>query len=115
MGETWKERIDLAFTLKQLNVDSIPLNFLIPVKGTLLEKVEPLSPIEALKIIYLFRFILPDKDIKICAGRKKILRELQSLIFYAGATGMMIGGYLTQPGRKVSDDLQMLHDLELKS
>ena len=111
IGETWPDRIDLAFTLKELDVDSVPLNFLIPIKGTTLDKAELLSPREALKIIALFRYILPDKDIRICAGREKVLRGLQSMIFNAGATGMMIGGYLTQQGRSVEEDLQMLRDL----
>lgn len=114
VGEKWDDRIDLAFTLKKLDVDSVPLNFLIPIKGTALDNIELLSPIEALRIIALFRYILIDKDIRICAGREKVLRNLQSLIFYAGANGMMIGGYLTQYGRKVEDDLQMLMDLGLQ-
>lgn len=114
IGETWQDRIELAFTLKKLDVDSVPLNFLIPVKGTSLDGLSLLSPQEALRIIALYRYILPDKDIRICAGREKVLRDLQSLIFFAGATGMMIGGYLTQPGRKVEDDLKMLSDLGLK-
>ncbi|MEK7310271.1 MAG: biotin synthase BioB [Planctomycetota bacterium] len=111
LGEGWKDRIDLAFTLKDLNVDSVPLNFLMPAKGTSLDKLNLLSPMEALRIIAIFRYILPDKDIRICAGREKVLRNLQPLMFYAGATGMMIGGYLTQPGRGVADDFQMLNDL----
>ncbi|MBI5777963.1 MAG: biotin synthase BioB [Planctomycetes bacterium] len=115
LGETWTDRIDLARTLKVLKVDSIPLNFLLPVPGTSLEKARRLSPKEALTTIALFRYILPDTDIRICAGREKTLRDLQALIFYAGATGMMIGGYLTQPGREVSDDLQMLSDLGIKN
>jgi biotin synthase len=115
MGETWKDRIQLACTLKKLEVDSVPLNFLIPVGGTPLESKELLTPQVALKIIALFRFILPKTDIRICAGREKILRDLQSLIFYAGATGMMIGGYLTQSGRNVADDMAMLSDLGLRT
>jgi biotin synthase len=114
IGEKWKDRVDLAFTLKELDVDSVPLNFLIPIKGTPLENQEMITPIEALKIIALFRYILTDKNIRICAGREKILRDLQSLIFYAGANGMMIGGYLTQPGRNIKNDFQMLTDLKLK-
>ncbi|MFH0888482.1 MAG: biotin synthase BioB [Planctomycetota bacterium] len=114
IGEKWDDRIDLAFTLKKLNVDSVPLNFLMPIKGTPLGKIELLSPIEALRIIALFRYILIDKDIRICAGREKVLRDLQSLIFYAGANGMMIGGYLTQLGRTIRYDLQMIKDLGLQ-
>lgn len=114
LGEKWDDRINLAFILKELKVDSVPLNFLIPIKGIPLDDTELLSPIEALRIIALFRYILVDKDIRICAGREKVLRDLQSLIFYAGANGMMIGGYLTQSGRKIKDDLQMLTNLGLQ-
>jgi len=115
LGESWRDRINLAFMLKKLNVDSVPLNFLMPVKGTPLGKMKSLSPMEALKIIAIFRYILPDTDIRICAGREKVLRDYQSLIFYAGATGMMVGGYLTQAGRAATDDFQMLADSGLKS
>jgi len=113
LGEGWADRISLAFTLRELDVDSVPLNFLMPVKGSSFENMKLLSPTEALKIIALFRYVLPGKDIRICAGRGKVLRNMQSLIFYAGATGMMIGGYLTQPGQEVAADYQMLADLEL--
>ncbi|MCK4908258.1 MAG: biotin synthase BioB [Planctomycetes bacterium] len=114
LGETWADRIDLALTLKKLDVDSVPLNFLIPVKGTTLQKAAPLTPREILRTIALFRYICPTKNIRICAGREKNLRDLQSWIFFAGADGMMIGGYLTQPGRQTKDDIQMLKDLGLK-
>ena len=108
-----EERLKLAFTLKELDVDAVPLNFLHLVPGTPAENIPPLKPLEILKIIALYRFILPDKDIKICGGREKNLRDLQSLIFMAGANGMLIGGYLTTSGRSVEQDLQMLRDLEL--
>jgi len=114
LGEGWGDRVALALMLKELDVDSVPLNFLMPVKGTSLDDVKSLAPMDALKIIAIFRYILPDKDIRICAGREAVLRSLQSLMFYAGATGMMVGGYLTQPGRRVADDFQMLADLGLR-
>ncbi|MEW6026381.1 MAG: biotin synthase BioB [Planctomycetota bacterium] len=113
MGETWPDRLDMAFTLRELDVDSVPLNFLMSIKGTALENTAPLAPLEILKIIALFRYILPGKNIRVCAGRERNLRDLQSWIFFAGADGMMIGGYLTQPGRNVEDDLQMIRDLGL--
>jgi biotin synthase len=114
MGESWEDRLKIALILRELDADSIPLNFLIPVKGTALEKQKPLSPPEILRIIALFRFVLPEKTIRVCAGREYNLRDLQSWIFYAGANGMMIGGYLTQSGRSVEQDMQMLKDLKLK-
>ncbi|HEY4481228.1 MAG TPA: hypothetical protein VI489_00075, partial [Candidatus Brocadiaceae bacterium] len=74
----------------------------------------PLPPMEALKIISVFRFILPDKEIKIAGGREKNLRDLQSWMFYAGANSTMIGNYLTTTGRKIEDDLEMIKDLNLE-
>lgn len=113
LGESWADRIDMAFELKELGVSSVPLNFLNPIPGTPLEKRNDLTPADALKIIALYRLILPEKSITICGGREVNLRDLQSQIFYAGASGMMIGGYLTTGGREVKKDLQMLKDLGL--
>lgn len=114
IGESWDQRIELAFTLKELDVDSIPINFLNPVAGTPLEGARLLTPMECLKIISLFRLVLPEKDIVVCGGREVNLRDMQSMIFYAGANGMMTGGYLTTSGRPVEDDLKMIHDLGLE-
>lgn len=113
MGETNEDIIDFAFTLRKLKPDSIPLNFLNPRPGTPLEDKEKLLPMEALKIIAIFRFIFPDKDITICGGREAVLRDLQSWMFYAGANGTMIGNYLTTLGRPPEEDLQMVKDLGL--
>ncbi len=114
IGETWEDRIELAETLKKLDVDSIPVNFLNPRPGTPLEGAKNLSPIDCLRIIAVFRLMMPRKDIVICGGRHVNLRDLQSLIFAAGANGMMIGNYLTTPGREPGADMQMLKDLGLK-
>ncbi|MEM7828555.1 MAG: biotin synthase BioB [Candidatus Aenigmatarchaeota archaeon] len=114
MGEAWKDRIELAMELRQLDVDSIPLNFLIPIKGTRLEHMKPIRPLEALKIIAIYRFIHPERDIFVCGGREHCLRDLQSWIFLAGANGTMLGNYLTTLGRPPEEDLQLLDDLELK-
>ena len=114
IGEGIDDRIDLALTLKDLDVDVVPLNFLHPISGTPLENSIPLTPMEALKIISVFRFVLPDKEIKIAGGRERNLRDLQSWMFYAGANSTMIGNYLTTTGRKVEDDFQMIKDLGLK-
>ncbi|MCF6154713.1 MAG: biotin synthase BioB [Candidatus Brocadia sp.] len=114
IGEGIEDRVGLAFTLKNLDVDVVPINFLHPVSGTPLENSVPLTPMEALKIISVFRFVLPDKEIKIAGGRERNLRDLQSWMFYAGANSTMIGNYLTTTGRKVEDDFQMIKDLGLK-
>ena len=114
IGEEVKDRVDLAFALKELNVDSVPLNFLNPVSGTPLGSTKPLSPMEILKIIAVYRFIFPDKEIKVAGGREKNLRDLQSWIFYAGANSIIIGNYLTTHGRPPEEDLQMIKDLGLQ-
>ncbi len=114
LGENSGQRVEMAMTLMELEVDSVPLNFLDPVKGTPLEMADYLTPLECLKIIAIYRFILPDKEIKVCGGREKNLRELQSWIFMAGASGMMTGNYLTKPGRPTELDRQMLSDLQLE-
>jgi biotin synthase len=114
LGETPRQRLELAFTLRELGVDSIPVNILNPIPGTPLENQERLSPAEILRTLAIFRFILPDKDISVCGGRETNLRDMQSWIFYAGANGMMVGSYLTTQGRPVEQDRQMIKDLGLK-
>jgi biotin synthase len=108
MGETWQDRIDMAFMLKELNVDSIPINFLIPIKGTALGYREFLHPFEALKIISLYRFILPQKEIRICGGRMQVLGEFNSMVFFAGADSLLTGNYLTTSGRNYEDDQRLI-------
>ena len=113
LGETEEQRIELAFALRELNVDSIPLNFLNPVPGTPLENNPTLEPLAILKIIALFRFVLPEKDIRICGGREVRLRTLQPLMYVAGANGTMVGNYLTTSGRNPAVDIQEIFDLGL--
>lgn len=113
LGESAEQRIELALTLRDLNVDSIPVNFLNPVPGTKLEGKTDLTPIDCLRIVAMMRYILPDKHITVCGGRETNLREFQSWIFMAGASGMMIGNYLTTTGRDEQVDLQMIEDAEV--
>ncbi len=108
MGETWKDRIDLAFTLRQLDVISVPINFLNPIAGTRLDHLEMLPPYEALKAISIMRFLLPRKEIRICGGRIQTLGELHPMIFRAGADSVMTGNYLVTTGRTFEDDLLMI-------
>ena len=110
-----RQRVELALKLRELDVDSVPLNFLNPIPGTPLENQEPLPALDILKTIAMFRFILPRKEIRVCGGREKNLRDLQSWMFFAGASGTMIGNYLTTSGRNTEDDWQMLRDLELET
>lgn len=111
LGETAEHRMELAFTLRDLDVDSVPLNFLNPIAGTPTEKNPLLPPFEILKIIALFRFVLPKKDIRVCGGREVSLRTLQPLMYLAGANGTMVGNYLTISGRDPKIDLQEIMDL----
>ncbi len=108
MGESWRQRVELAFTLKELDVDSIPINFLNPVPGTRLAEQPLLPPLEALKCIALLRLIHPRKDIPVCGGREVVLGDFQSWVFMAGANGLMIGNYLTTQGRDIDMDLHMI-------
>jgi len=108
MGETWLDRIDMAFALKELCVESVPINFLVPIKGTAQEKRGLLHPFDALKIISLYRYILPEREVRICGGRLPVLSEFHSLVFAAGADGIITGNYLTTLGRIPEDDLQLL-------
>lgn len=115
LGESAAQRVEMAFTLKDLDVESVPLNFLNPIEGTKLEGAANISAMECLKTIAIYRFILPDKRITVCGGREKNLGDLQSWIFFAGANGTMIGNYLTTRGRNVEVDLRMFSDLGLKT
>ena len=111
MGETPKDRIDLAFDLKKLNAHCVPINILNPRRGTPLGDVTPLEPLEIIKYIAIFRLILPKSTIKIAGGREINLRDLQATAMQAGANGLILGNYLTTMGRNPAQDLQMLKDL----
>ncbi|MBA3060294.1 MAG: biotin synthase BioB, partial [Nitrospirae bacterium] len=115
MGETWEDRIDMAFKLKELPIDSVPINYLIPVKGTPLGGQDMLNPFEALKIVSLYRFILPQKEIRICGGRMQVLGEFNSMVFMAGADSLLTGNYLTTTGRTFSDDQLLIKDYGLRA
>jgi biotin synthase len=114
MGETWSDRIELALQLRELNPNVVPVNFLIPIAGTPLEGTEPLEVGECLKIIALLRYLLPRQNQIIAGGRDTRLGEAQQRIFDAGASGFLIGNYLTTCGRPPETDHQMLRDLGLK-
>lgn len=113
MGENMDDRIHMAFTLREIDVDSVPINFLMPITGTPLENICAITPVEALHSIALFRLILPRKEIRVCAGRGTALGRLHPLIFAAGADGFMIGNYLTTSGLDPEEDLNMVRDLGL--
>lgn len=111
MGESMEDRISMAFSLRELDVDSVPLNFLMPIMGTPFENLRAITPLEALHSIALFRLVLPEKEIRICGGRGSALGQLHPLIFMAGADGFLIGNYLTTTGLDPADDLAMVRDM----
>lgn len=115
LGETDTQVVKLALILKDLDVDAVPVNFLIPIPGTPLENIAELTPLRCLKIISLIRYIIPDKEIIICGGRIENLRELHPLIFMAGASGIMTGNYLTRKGRAFEEDVRLIRDLGLET
>jgi biotin synthase len=113
LGESPQQRLELAFSLRQLGIDCIPFNILNPRPGTPLEHSESVPPMEIIKTLALFRLILPKGTIKIAGGREANLRDLQSLALLAGANGLILGNYLTTLGRRAEDDLVMIRDLGL--
>lgn len=113
MGETAQDRCELAFALREVGANIVPINILNPIEGTPFAGKPSLPPLEILKTIACFRFILPRQEIMIAGGRTVNLRDLQSLIFMAGASALMVGNYLTTLNQPVEKDLQMLRDLGL--
>jgi biotin synthase len=116
MGEAPEHRAELAMSLRELDVDEVPINFLVSIDGTALAQAdhEPLPPLEMLRIIACFRLALPRQNIFIAAGRLH-LGQLLPMMFSAGASGMMVGDFLTTPNRSVDDDLRMIEELGLET
>jgi biotin synthase len=111
LGETLDDRIDMALCLKELDVDSVPINVLVPIKGTALENQSPLSCDDAIRTIAIFRIVLENKTIRLAAGRESVLKDFQALAFHAGANAMLIGGYLTTRGRSVEEDRKLVREV----
>ncbi|MGE4292771.1 MAG: biotin synthase BioB [Desulfovibrio sp.] len=116
LGESWEDRIELAHELRELGVQSVPLNFLHPVPGTPLAGRPVLSRCEALKIMVLFRLMLPDRQIRICGGRHDVFGpEHRAEPFLAGVSGVMVGDYLTLKGLGAAEDQVLARRLGLRS
>ena len=103
----------MGVTLRELGVDSVPINILNPIPGTPLADVAQLEPMEILLTVSVLRFLLPDKDIKLCGGKEHNLRQLLPLGIVAGANSLMTGNYLTTTGRSTKLDLEMIRDLRM--
>jgi len=110
MGESQDDVLDLAFSLRELDVESIPVNFLNPRPGTPFEKLAPLDPLYALQALAMFRLVNPKSDLRAAGGREVILRSLQPFVLFA-ANSIFSAGYLTTPGAAPPDDHQMIRDL----
>ncbi|WP_018923547.1 biotin synthase BioB [Salsuginibacillus kocurii] len=110
MKETKQDVIDMAYSLKALDADSIPINFLHAIDGTPLEGVNELDPLYCLKVLALFRYINPTKEIRIAGGREMNLGSLQPLGLYV-ANSIFVGDYLTTAGQEDTADHRMLADL----
>jgi biotin synthase len=112
MGEDWADRIDMAVTLRDLKVEAIPLNILIPIPGTRFSDITRISGADVVRTIAIFRIITKTAGIKIIAGRDSSFKDFQALGYMAGADGMMVGGYLTTGGRAVADDHALIKELD---
>ena len=111
LGESLDQRVEMAFKLKEMHIDSVPLNILNPVKGTPFYHNKRLSPLEVLRTFAMFRFVLPKALIRTAGGREVNLRSLQPYALTGGLNGIMVGGYLTTGGRDPREDILMTNDL----
>ena len=107
MGENLQDRVDLAFALRELDADSIPVNFLDPRPGTPLEGLPRLTPADCLRTLAMFRFVNPDREIRIAGGREACIGSMQVLSLYA-ANSMFTVGYLTTSGQGYQADMDMI-------
>lgn len=110
LGESMEDRIDMAFTLREINVNSVPVNVLNPIKGTPLENAKPLSYEEVMRTLAIFRFILPKAEIRLAGGRS-LLGDKGINAMMSGVNAAISGDLLTTSGIKTSDDIMMLKEL----
>lgn len=115
MGENLDQRVEFIMQLKEIDPHSIPINFLNPRPGTPFAGKNELTPLDCLKIISALRLAMPTKDLFVCGGREVNLKDYQEKMFEAGASGTMLGNYLTTKGRDAVDDREMLTRLGLKA
>jgi biotin synthase len=115
MGETPKQRLELAFEISSLDPDEVPINILIAREGTPLEIQGKIEPLEIIKTIALWRFIIPRAIIKIAGGREIYFKDNGKLALAAGANGIITGGYLTTKGNLALQDMSMIKEIGLHS
>lgn len=112
MGETWEDRLDMAISLAELGIQSIPINALMPIPGTPLEHRTQLDSRDILRTITFFRFINPEANIRLAAGRK-LLPENGATALLSGASASITGNMLTTSGSTIAEDMAMLQRLGL--
>ena len=110
MGETDADIVEVAQSLRRLRVDSIPVNFLIPIQGTPLAGQWSLTPAKCLQILSLMRLTSPESEVRIAGGREHHLKSLQAMGLLV-ANSIFIGDYLTAKGQRPEDDVAMIRDL----
>lgn len=114
MGESFTQRAELAFSIRDLETESFPINFLKPIEGTGLDHLQPLGHYEALRTIALLRLILPKIDLFVCGGREEVFTDQQERLFSAGANGILGGNYLTTKGEDPKRDIEMIEKIGLQ-
>ena len=114
MGETFAQRVELAFSIRELGTQSLPINFLKPIDGTGLDHLETIEYYDALKTIALLRLVLPKIDLFVCGGREEVMTDKQEQLFSAGANGILGGNYLTTKGQDPKRDIEMIQNLGLR-
>ena len=114
MGETFAQRVELAFSIRELGTQSLPINFLKPIDGTGLDHLETIEYYDALKTIALLRLVLPKIDLFVCGGREEVMTDKQEQLFSAGANGILGGNYLTTKGQDPKRDIEMIQSLGLR-
>jgi biotin synthase len=115
MGETARQRIELAFSIASLDPDEVPMNILIGREGTPMAGLQPIDPVDAIKTIAVWRFIMPRTILKIAGGREVHLKDSDRLALKAGANGIITGGYLTTGGNSPDRDIAMIKEIGLKA
>lgn len=114
MGETMHQRIELAFELRELGVDSVPVNILNPIKGTPLQDVPYISDDEIRRTVALFRLILPKTQIRFAGGRLRLPKDVQKQILRGGMNGSLVGDMLTTVGNRINDDKTLFDETGYK-
>jgi biotin synthase len=110
MGETDEDIVDLAFAVREIGMDSIPINFLHPIKGTPMETHRMLTPAKCLKVLCLFRLLNPRSEIRAAGGRELNLGASQALALYP-ANSIFVEGYLTTPGQQAEEARRMIAEM----